>query len=108
MVQVMRRIALKPGEIDALPDNLAQAVKAGAFHKTFDPEDPDQAFLPTDLLDKDGSWVAVSNLTRANEAIPGRAGACPLHQRPVGLRGLPSLADRPTGDGSIPEEDARR
>jgi hypothetical protein len=68
------RIALWPGEVDALPDNLTQAVGAGMFLKTFDPKDPKQAFLPTDLLDKNGSWVAVSNLSRANEdflAAPG-------------------------------------
>jgi hypothetical protein len=77
LVQVMRRIALTPGEIDALPDNLTQAVKAGMYYKTFDPKDPTHAFLPTDLLDTDGSWVAVSNLTRANEAFL----AAPEHVR---------------------------
>ncbi|HEV3027037.1 MAG TPA: hypothetical protein VG457_05650, partial [Planctomycetota bacterium] len=77
LVQVMRRIALKPGEFDALPDNLTQAVKAGAFPKTFDPKHPSQAFLPTDLLAKGGSWVAVSNLTRAREGFL----AAPEHVR---------------------------
>jgi hypothetical protein len=73
----MRRIALKPGEIDALPDNLTQAGKAGAFPKTFDPKGPHQAFLPTDLLTNDGSWVAVSSLTNANEGFL----AAPEHVR---------------------------
>jgi len=73
----MRRIALGPGEVDALPDNLAQAGKAGAFPETFDPKSPAQAFLPTDLLANDGSWVAVSNLTRANEEFL----AAPEHVR---------------------------
>jgi len=77
LVQVMRRIALTPGEIDVLPDNLTQAVKAGAYDKTFDPKDPTQAFLPTDLLDTDGSWVAVSNRARAYEAFL----AAPEHVR---------------------------
>ncbi len=77
LARVMRRIALKPGEVDALPDNLAQAGKAGAFPKTFDPKSPARAFLPTDLLAKDGSWVAVSNLTRANEEFL----AAPEHVR---------------------------
>jgi hypothetical protein len=77
LVQIMRRIALKPGEVGALPDNLTQAGKVGAFPKTFDPKGPDQAFLPTDLLSKDGSWVAVSNLTHANEEFL----AAPEHVR---------------------------
>jgi hypothetical protein len=77
LVQVMRRLALKPGEVDALPDNLAQAVNAGAFPKTFDLNHPTRAFLPTDLLAKDGSWVAVSNFTRANEEFL----AAPEHVR---------------------------
>ena len=77
LVQVMRRIALWPGEVDALPDNLTQAVNTGAFPKTFDPRVPTQAFLPTDLLAEHGSWVAVSNLTRANEELL----AAPEHVR---------------------------
>jgi hypothetical protein len=77
LVQVMRRIALTTEEINALPDNLTQAVKAGAYPKTFDPKDPTRAFLPTDLLNTDGSWVAVSNLTRADEEFL----AAPEHVR---------------------------
>jgi len=77
LAQVMRRIALKPEEIKALPDNLAQAVKAGAFPTAFDPQQPDRPFLPPDLLARDGAWVAVSNLTRANEGFV----AAPEHVR---------------------------
>jgi hypothetical protein len=67
LVQVMRRIALTAEEIDALPDNLALAVRSGSFTRSFDPKRPERAFLPPDLLAGDGSWVAVSNFTRAND-----------------------------------------
>jgi hypothetical protein len=77
LVQVMRRIALRPSEIAALPDNLAQAVNAGAFPKAFDPKVRARAILPTDLLAENGSWVAVRNLTRANEELL----AAPEHVR---------------------------
>ena len=77
LVTVMRRIALRPDEVNALPDNLTQAVNSGAFPRTFDPRVPTQAFLPTDLLAEHGSWVAVSNLTRANEELL----AAPEHVR---------------------------
>ena len=64
LVQVIRRIALKPEEIDALPDNLTQAANAGAFRKTFNPKDPNQFFFPIDLLFQEGSWIPVNNFTR--------------------------------------------
>jgi hypothetical protein len=67
LVQVMRRIALTPEEIDALPDNFGLAVRSGAFATAFDPKQPERAFLPPDLLSADGSWIAVSNFTRSNE-----------------------------------------
>jgi hypothetical protein len=67
LVQIIRRIALTPEEIGALPDNLTQALKAAAFPMTFDSKHPGRAFLAPDLLAQDGSWVAVSNFTRANE-----------------------------------------
>jgi hypothetical protein len=75
LVQVMRRIALKPEEIRALADNLADAVKADAFPKAFDPQHPERPFLPPDLLAKDGPWVAVHNAQRADQ----NNFATPLH-----------------------------
>ncbi|MDR3619694.1 MAG: hypothetical protein P4L85_10110 [Paludisphaera borealis] len=77
LVQIIRRVALKPEEVAALPDNLAQAVKAGTFPDAFDPNEEGRAFLPRDLLADDGSWVPVSNLARANEDLP----AAPEHAR---------------------------
>ena len=73
----MRRIALKPEVINALPDNLTQAVKAGAFPKTFDSSMPDRAFLPADLLIDDGPWTAISNSARKEVGLV----AAPEHTR---------------------------
>lgn len=57
----MRSLALTAEEIEALPDNLAAAVKGGALPTAFDPKDPTKPFLPSDLLVPDSPWVAVSN-----------------------------------------------
>lgn len=64
LAQIMRQVALTPAEIAALPDNLAAAVKAGTFSPSFDPKHPERPFLPPDLLDPDGPWVAVANPDR--------------------------------------------
>jgi hypothetical protein len=77
LVQVMRRVALTPEEIDALPDNLALAARSGAFPRAFDPDQPKRTFLPPDLLAGDGPWLPVSNFTRANEEFL----AAPQHAR---------------------------
>jgi hypothetical protein len=112
LVQIMRRIALTPGEIDALPDNLTQAVRARAFPKAFDSNEPTHAFLPTDLLDTEGSWVVVSNFTRANEeflAAPehvgftkGRSVFVVLFRLADGRRATESFLRR-MQDGELPQ-----
>jgi hypothetical protein len=60
LARAMRRLALSRREIEALPDNLADAVKAGAFPKEYDPKNPDRAFLPPDLA-REGEWPGVAN-----------------------------------------------
>src|SRR6185436_5478797 len=57
IARLMRRIALTPEEIRALPDNLAAAVASGRHAKAVDPTEPERPFLPADLLDPKGPWV---------------------------------------------------
>jgi hypothetical protein len=66
LVQAMRLAALTEAEIQALPDNLADAVKASRFPRAFDPRRREQPFLPVDLLAADGPWVVVRNATDAH------------------------------------------
>jgi hypothetical protein len=66
LVQAMRLAALTEDEIKGLPDNLADAVKSGRFPREFDPKKPEQAFLPADLLARDGPWVVVHNTTETH------------------------------------------
>jgi len=75
LAQIMRQVALAPAEIDALPDNLAATVRAGTFPTSFDPKHADRPFLPSDLLDPDGPWVAVANPDRTDRL------AAPEHVR---------------------------
>lgn len=60
LAEVLRRLALTPEEIRSLPENYAQAVASGQFEKEYDPAHRDRAFLPPDLFDLFGPWVAVS------------------------------------------------
>ncbi|MGA7028446.1 MAG: hypothetical protein WBY24_07340 [Candidatus Acidiferrales bacterium] len=59
LAEVLRRLALSPEEIRALPENYAEAVASGQFAKEYDPRHRDRPFLPPDLLDPLGPWVAV-------------------------------------------------
>jgi hypothetical protein len=66
LVAAMRRIALSPEEISALPDNLLQAANSRSFPASYDPLHPERVFLPVDLPQSDGPWVLVSNTERAD------------------------------------------
>ena len=59
LARVIERLHLKSSQISGLPDNYAQAVESAAFAADFDPEHPDRAFLPPDLLDPKGPWVEI-------------------------------------------------
>ncbi len=65
LAEALRRIALSPNELEALPDNYAQAVASGAFAKEYDAAHPDQPFLPPDLLDRRGPWVYIDSSPEA-------------------------------------------
>lgn len=57
LAEVLRRLALTPEQIEALPDNYAQAVASGEFARKYDPAYPDRAFLPPDLFEPRSPWV---------------------------------------------------
>ncbi|HEY6246957.1 MAG TPA: hypothetical protein VIX17_23595 [Pyrinomonadaceae bacterium] len=60
LVQVIKRLALSQEQIAALPDTYKQAIDAGVFAKAYDSNNPEQSFLPPDLFDPKGPWVALS------------------------------------------------
>lgn len=59
LAAVLRRLALTPEEIKALPDTYAQAVASGAFAKEYDPVQRERAFLPPDLFTPQSPWVCI-------------------------------------------------
>jgi hypothetical protein len=59
LAEILRRLALTPQEIEALPDNYAEAIASGRFPKDYDPTHPARAFLPPDLFDPHGPWVLI-------------------------------------------------
>jgi hypothetical protein len=59
LAEVLRRLALTPEQIKALPDNYEQAVASGAFSEQYDQTHPQQPFLPPDLFAPRGPWVCI-------------------------------------------------
>jgi len=60
LAQVIRRVALTPQQISALPDTYAAAAASAQFATAYDPQHPRQPFLPPDLFRSDGPWVCLS------------------------------------------------
>jgi hypothetical protein len=60
LVRVIKRLALSPDQIATLPNGYQQALDSGAFAKSYDLNKRDQSFLPPDLFDPKGPWVALS------------------------------------------------
>jgi len=54
---LLRRTALPAEEIGRLPDTYAESVKL--YPTSFDPAKPEQPFLPADLFDPNGPWIAL-------------------------------------------------
>lgn len=69
LAEALRRLALTPDQIKSLPDNYTQAVASGAFAKQFDPEHPEQAFLPPDLFDPRGPWVCIQPSPESDSGV---------------------------------------
>ena len=61
LAEVLRRIALTPQELAALPNNYAQAVASGDFGREYDPAHRERAFLPPDLFEVRGAWVELED-----------------------------------------------
>jgi hypothetical protein len=57
LAQVLRRVALTPKEIDALPDNYTAAIAAASNSGRYEQPEPGQPHLPPDLLRSNGPWV---------------------------------------------------
>lgn len=65
----LRRIALSPDEIRALPNNYALAISSNTVAKHYDALHPDQPFLPPDLLDPHGTWVAITPSPESDSGV---------------------------------------
>ena len=61
LAEALRRIALSPEELAALPDNYAQAVASGEFGQEYDPIHRERVFLPPDLFEARGPWVELED-----------------------------------------------
>jgi hypothetical protein len=57
LAQVIKRIALTREEILSLPDSYQLAVESNAFPPNFQEEQPQDAFLPSDLFQENSAWV---------------------------------------------------
>jgi hypothetical protein len=69
LAEVLRRIALSPKELEALPYNYAQATASGAFAKEYDPAHRDVPFLPPDLFDPHGAWVCIKPSPESDSGV---------------------------------------
>lgn len=59
LAPAIRRLALSPDELTALPDNYSRALANHEFPAAYEPAHPNQAFLPTDLFHPAGPWVCL-------------------------------------------------
>jgi hypothetical protein len=61
LAEVLRSIALTGDQIRHLPDNFKEAASSGTFAMRYNPE-RGGAFLPPDIFDPAGPWVALNSL----------------------------------------------
>jgi hypothetical protein len=60
LAEAIRRVVLTPDQVRALPDTCADAVAAQQFAAAYDSRNPQQPFLPPELLRPGGPWVCLS------------------------------------------------
>jgi len=108
LAAIIRRVALAPEEIESLPDNLTGTVKAKTFPTNYDSENPERAFIPTDLLDPSGPWVPFTRQDRGAQPAAmahvvftsGRSVFVPLLRLPGGREATHSYLSS-TGEGGF-------
>lgn len=117
LAQVIKRLALSPDQIAALPNTYKQATNSKAFAAGYDPNNREQPFLPPDLFDRQGSWVQLS--ARGGEPVAlshvsffsGRSVFLVFMRLPAGreatLKYLKTLSDFPKPWLPDPEEPRR-
>ena len=80
LAPIIRRLALTPEQLAALPDTYADALKNHEFPEKYNPATTDQAFLPPDLFDPRGPWVCLG--------APNHDLAAPLHDSSFSARSV--------------------
>lgn len=63
LAKVVRRLAVTQKQARALPDSYAAAAASSQFATAYDPRNPPQPFLPTDLLRPNGPWRCISSFS---------------------------------------------
>lgn len=69
LAEAIRRLALTPKQVRALPDTYVAAVAAQQFAPAYGPRNSQQPFLPPELLGPDGPWVCLSAYSEEPTAI---------------------------------------
>ncbi len=69
LAQVMRRVALTPQQVSALPDTYSAALASHEFPPEYDSTNPQRPFLPPDLLRPNGPWICLSGYSAEPTAL---------------------------------------
>lgn len=72
LAKVIQSVALTKQQIEALPDNYLAAIASKTFAARYDPEHS-KAFLPPEIFNATGPWVAVTSLSGPTPLSHARA-----------------------------------
>lgn len=81
LARIMRRLELSEPEIAALPDTLTRMRSQSSIPGAYNPQDLNQPFLPTNLLDEHSDWVT-------SQISNDQAVGAPSHNKSVNQRSL--------------------
>lgn len=90
LASVIRRMALPEEDIQQLPSPFRTTLAASIYSPDVNSEDTLKPFLPTDLMDENGSWVCINKpdfpipVTRHSEAVDYRSAFMLLLKLPGG------------------------